>query len=59
MAEETAAMFPSGIVAVVVAGEDYALFVEARGYDVITGPSRSLNDKLQANLNIIKEAAGQ
>lgn len=59
VAEETAAMFPSGIVAVVVAGEDYALFVEARGYDVITGPSRSLNEKLQANLNIIKEAAGQ
>ena len=59
VAEETAAMYPSGIVAVVVAGEDYALFVEARGYDVLTGPSQSLNEKLQANLNIIKEAAGQ
>lgn len=57
VAEDTAAMFPSGIVAVIVAGEHYALYVEARGYDVITGPSQSLNEKLQANLQQIKDAA--
>jgi len=59
VAEDTAAMFPSGIVAVVVAGESYALFVEARGYDVITGPSQTLNERLQENLSIVREAAGQ
>jgi hypothetical protein len=31
-----------GIVAVIVAGMDYALIVESYGYDVITGPSKNL-----------------
>lgn len=36
-----------GIVLIVVAGMNYALSVEAKGYDVITGSSQTANQELQ------------
>ena len=39
-----------GFVAVVVAGADYALYVESKGYDVISGPCNELNGLLKQYL---------
>lgn len=59
VAQNKAAEYAShydGIVAVIVAGAEYASYVEANGYDVITGPALELqklfNDELR-NLNLI------
>ena len=40
----------NGIVAVVVAGADYATFVEAKGYDVLTGSALELEQLFRAEL---------
>jgi hypothetical protein len=45
----------AGIVAVIIAGMDYALAVESKGYDVITGPSKNLNALLQGKLQELKD----
>lgn len=50
VAEQAAASWPNCIVAVVVAGADYALYVESKGYDVISGPCNELNSLLQQRL---------
>lgn len=50
VAEQAAASWPNCIVAVVVAGADYALYVESKGYDVISGPCNELNGLLQQRL---------
>lgn len=50
-----AAQGTNGIVAVVVAGADYASFVEAKGLDVLTGSALTLQSLFQSelkNLNI-------
>lgn len=39
------------VAAVVVAGMPYALYVENRGYDVITGPMDGFVDKFEENLS--------
>ena len=36
-AEELAGRYPSGLILIGVAGMEYAAYVEAKGYDVITG----------------------
>lgn len=50
VAEQAAASWPDCIVAVVVAGADYALYVESKGYDVISGPCNELNGLLKQYL---------
>jgi hypothetical protein len=47
------------IVAVVVAGMDYALYVESKGFDVLTGSTRQFESDLQAGISDAKEAFGQ
>jgi hypothetical protein len=51
LADEAAAEHPNGIVLIVTAGMQYALYVEAMGYDVLSGsvPNRSqvLNSFMQ------------
>lgn len=58
MAEEAAAQYPNDIVAVIVAAADYALFVESKGYDVITGSCNELNAILSKYLKIVIEELG-
>lgn len=48
-AAEAVAGIP-GIVAVVVAGADYASYVEAKGYDVLTGSAMQLQQLFEAEL---------
>lgn len=45
--------YPQGLVLIGVAGMKYALFVEAKGYDVISGAEPS-QDRLNSFLNEIK-----
>lgn len=55
VAEEAAKTFPNDLVGVVVAGEDYALYVESKGYDVITGPCLEAYAILERNLKLVFE----
>ena len=55
MAEEAAAQYPNDIVAVIVAAADYALYVESKGYDVITGPCSELNNILSHYIQMAVE----
>jgi hypothetical protein len=55
VAEEAAKEFPNDLVGVVVAGEDYALYVESKGYDVITGPCLEAYSILEKNLKLVFE----
>jgi hypothetical protein len=55
IANAAAQSWPTGIVAVIVAGMDYALFVESKGYDVITGTTKQLGQLLQERLQDIKD----
>lgn len=50
VAAQAAANYPDCIVGVIVAGADYALFVESKGYDVISGPCNELNSLLNQYL---------
>lgn len=58
IAAQAAAQYPNDIVAVIVAAADYALFVESKGYDVITGPCNELNAILGKYLKIVIEELG-
>ena len=53
VAEEAAKEFPNDIVGVIVAGEDYALYVESKGYDVLTGPCLLAYSILEKNLRLV------
>lgn len=55
IADEAARSWPTGIVAVIVAGMDYALYVESNGKDVITGPSLKIKNMLRERLQDIKD----
>lgn len=55
IAAEAAAQYPNDIVGVIVAAADYALYVESKGYDVITGPCNELNAILEKYLRIAIE----
>lgn len=44
------------IVAVVVAGADYALYVESKGYDVLTGSTLRFSSELKAEFDNVKNA---
>lgn len=47
VAKDLSGNFPKGFVLIVVAGMDYAAYVESKGYDVITGSSLIAEDALK------------
>lgn len=53
IANEAAREYPNDIVGVIVAGADYALYVESKGYDVLTGPASLLYSTFQKNLRLV------
>lgn len=55
-AESVAKSFSSGYVVVLVAGMDYAAYVEAKGFDVITGASLDLDPAIKRNFEDAKDA---
>lgn len=59
MAAEAAAQYPNDIVGVIVAGADYALYVESKGYDVISGPCSELNNILSHYIQMAVEELGE
>jgi hypothetical protein len=54
-ATKAAEQYPQGIVAVIVAGENYALCVESLGYNVITGPTSKFSKLFQERLKDIND----
>jgi hypothetical protein len=44
------------IVAVVVAGAEYAMYVESKGYDVLTGSTRQFSSDLKSEFENVKNA---
>lgn len=58
LAEQAAKEYPNDIVGVIVAGEDYALYVESKGYDVLTGPCSRLQELFLKNLRAVFDGAG-
>lgn len=61
-ADSVANSFTNGYVVVLVAGMEYAAYVEARGFDVITGAGLDLDPEIKRNFedakNAIKEQTG-
>lgn len=53
VANEAARKYPNEIVGVIVAGADYALYVESKGLDVLTGPASLLYSTFQKNLRLV------
>jgi hypothetical protein len=45
--DKISAKYPRGLVLICVAGMNYAAYVEAKGYDVITGSSQIAKDELK------------
>ncbi len=58
LADKVAAKYASGFVAVIVAGMDYALYVEAKGYDVLTGSTLDIDKELSEFLSTINSTHG-
>lgn len=57
-ANEVAKDFSDGYVCVLVAGMDYAVYVESKGYDVVSGSWLQFDNVFQQNAQIIKDAVG-
>ena len=57
-ADGVAAKFPDGIVAVIVAGAEYAAAVESKGYDVLTGSTKELQRIFKGYINDVKAVHG-
>lgn len=55
-ADSVANSFNRGYVVVLVAGMDYAAYVEAKGYDVITGASLNLDSEIKRQFEDAKDA---
>lgn len=55
VAAEAARQYPDDVVGVVVAGADYALYVESKGYDVISGPASQLTEITSKYLRLAAE----
>ena len=53
--ESIARQYSEGIVGVIVAGEYYALYVESKGYDVLTGPANKAQEILDKYIGIVVE----
>lgn len=54
LAEELAIEHPKGVALIVVAGEDYAAYVESKGRDVLTASSLQAKADLFASLKTVK-----
>lgn len=54
-ADKVAKGFPRGFVAVLVAGMNYAAYVEAKNFDVITGASLQLDPEIKRQIAIAQE----
>lgn len=59
LCEEVAGDYPDKIVCVIVAGESYAAYVESKGYDVITGPLKGMEGKLEQYLTEVIKNTGK
>lgn len=57
-ANQVAAKYTTGIVAVVVCGADYAAAVESKGYDVLTGSSKEMQKIFKTYMEKVKAAHG-
>lgn len=55
-AEYQAALYPKGWALITVAGMEYAAFVEAKGYDVITGSTLNANSQMRKVWSNVKRA---
>lgn len=53
LAEEVSLSFPDGYILVGVAGMDYAVAVEARGHEVVTGANTQCNEYLKKALQTV------
>lgn len=51
-AQAAAAEYPDDIIGVMVAGEDYALCVESKGFDVLSGPASQMKTIFEKNLSL-------
>lgn len=58
LANNIAQRYTSGFIAVIVAGMNYALFVEAKGLDVLTGSTLDVGEDMKGNLEIINNRYG-
>lgn len=54
IAEEIALQYPTGLIGIFVAGMDYAVYVEATGRDVLTGPSMIGKDALKKDIEELR-----
>lgn len=54
-ADKVAKNYPSGFVAVMVAGMNYASYVEAKNFDVITGASLQLDPEIKKQFEVAQE----
>lgn len=52
--EQAKTRFPTGLVLIIVAGMSYAAYVEAKGYDVLTGGSIIAEEALKVALQKLK-----
>lgn len=57
-ANQVAAEYTTGIVAVVVCGADYAAAVESRGYDVLTGSTKEMQKIFKRHMESVKAKYG-
>ena len=55
VAAEAARQYPDDVVGVIVAGAHYALYVESKGYDVISGPASQLTEITSKYLRLAAE----
>lgn len=58
LAHEVASRHKNGFVAIIVAGMHYALYVEANGFDVLTGATLNLPEKLREHFTNIDRRHG-
>lgn len=58
LANKVASRHPDGFVAVIVAGMHYALFVEAKGFDVLTGATLNLSENIRKHFDAIDKVHG-
>ena len=53
IAEEAANIYPESLIGVIVAGMEYALYVEAKGYDVLTGSCLQAKQILEKYIKVL------
>ena len=58
ISEKIAAKYSKGFVVVIVAGMEYATYVEAKGYDVLTGSSFMFSPFFMQNMKVLQDASG-